>query len=52
MLEKPILTGSTIRLRPITADDASAMFASLDDEESMRLTGSQQTFTFEQVQQH
>lgn len=52
MLEKPILHGSTITLRPITKDDASAMFATLADEESMRLTGTQQTFTFEQVEQH
>jgi RimJ/RimL family protein N-acetyltransferase len=51
MLEKPILTGSKIILRPMMGDDAPAMFASLADEESMRLTGSQQTSTFEQVQQ-
>ncbi|MEZ4595159.1 MAG: GNAT family protein, partial [Chloroflexota bacterium] len=41
-----------IILRPLTVDDAQAMFASLADAESMRLTGTQQTFTFEQVQQH
>jgi RimJ/RimL family protein N-acetyltransferase len=52
MLEKPILTGSTVTLRPIVVEDAPAMFASLDDAESMRLTGTQQTFTFEQVQQY
>ncbi|WP_420641300.1 GNAT family N-acetyltransferase [Candidatus Leptofilum sp.] len=52
MLTKPILTGECIVLRPITVDDAAAMFASLADEESMRLTGTQQTFTFEQVRQH
>ena len=51
MLEKPILTGFKIILRPMMADDAPAMFASLADEESMRLTGSQQAFAFEQVQQ-
>ncbi|WP_420628741.1 GNAT family N-acetyltransferase [Candidatus Leptofilum sp.] len=52
MVTKPILTGERIVLRPITVDDAAAMFASLSDEESMRLTGTQQTFSFEQVQQH
>ena len=52
MLDKPILHGSTITLRPIIKDDASAMFSTLADEESMRLTGTQQTFTFEQVEQH
>lgn len=50
MIEKPILIGNTIRLRPITVDDAPQMFAALSDEESMRLTGSQTDFTFEQVE--
>ncbi|MDZ7704419.1 MAG: GNAT family protein [Trueperaceae bacterium] len=36
-------------LRPIAATDAEAMFASLSDEEARRLTGTQQTFTLEQV---
>ena len=52
MLEKPILTGSKIILRPINTEDAAAMFQSLSDKESMRLTGTQQSFTFEQVQQY
>ena len=52
MLEKPILTGSRIILSPITEKDAADMFASLSDEESMRLTGTQERFTFEQVQQY
>ena len=52
MLEKPILKGNKITLRPIVAEDAPAMFASLDDKESMHLTGTQQTFTFEQVQRY
>ena len=50
MIEKPILTGERVRLRPITAADAPQMFASLSDEESMRLTGTQDEFTFEQVE--
>ncbi|MAT45293.1 MAG: GNAT family N-acetyltransferase [Anaerolineaceae bacterium] len=49
MLDKPILTGQTIYLRPITVDDAENMFNSLADEESMRLTGTTQTFLFEDV---
>jgi len=51
-LEKPILAGSRVILRPITKDDASAMFESLSDKESMRLTGSQEKFTFDQVEKH
>jgi len=50
MLEKPILKAETIYLRPLGPEDAEAIFASLSDEESMRLTGTQQTFTLEQVQ--
>ncbi|MEZ4629641.1 MAG: GNAT family protein [Deinococcales bacterium] len=50
MLEKPILTGEKIYLRPITPADAGAMFASLGDEESMYLTGTTQSFTLEQVE--
>lgn len=49
---KPILTGERVVLRPITAADADAMFAGLDDAESTRLTGSHGTFTREQVAQH
>lgn len=48
-MNKPILEGQKVRLRPITADDAAGMFSALSDEESMRLTGTQDTFTFEQV---
>lgn len=51
MIEKPILTGDKIVLRPITEDDAPAMFAALADGEMLRLTGSQQTFTYDAVQQ-
>ena len=50
MSEKPILTGTRINLRPITVDDAVGMFASLSDEESMRLTGTQASYTLEQVE--
>ena len=39
MLEKPILAGERVVLRPISLADAAPMFASLSDKESMRLTG-------------
>lgn len=52
MLEKPILTSERLILRPIAEADALDMFASLSDAESMRLTGTQQNFTLEQVQQY
>jgi RimJ/RimL family protein N-acetyltransferase len=47
--DQPVLTGSLIRLRPLTADDASVMFESLSDPETMRLTGTHESFTLEQV---
>lgn len=52
MLKKLILVGSKVILRPITVNDAVNMFTSLSDNESMRLTGTHQSFTFDQVQQH
>ena len=52
MSDKPIILGGKVLLRSITVDDAPAMFASLSDEESMRLTGTQQTFTLAQVEQY
>ncbi len=51
-LTKPVLTGAGVRLRPLTAGDAGAMYDSLDDPESLRLTGTQSTFTLEQVRHH
>lgn len=51
-LTKPILTGAGVRLRPLVAGDAEAMYASLDDPDSLRLTGTQSSFTFDQVQRH
>ena len=50
MLTKPMLTGKKVILRPLTLADASAMFASLSDEETNYLTGTQESFTFEQVE--
>ncbi|MEM9201590.1 MAG: GNAT family protein [Actinomycetota bacterium] len=48
----PVLPGPVVDLRPITVDDALAMFVSLSDEESNRLTGTQETFTLDQVEAH
>lgn len=50
MLEKPILRGERVTLRPLTAVDAAAVFASMADAEVMRLTGTQQQFTLAQVE--
>ena len=52
MLEKPTLIGSRVVLRPITVNDSAAMFAGLFDKESMRLTGTQGSFSLEEVQRH
>ena len=49
-MNKPILEGEKVRLRPITVDDAAGMSAALSDEEGMRLTGTQDSFTYEQVE--
>ena len=51
MLDKPILTGKTIILRPIGSADAEALMASMDDGEVNRLTGTQASFTLEQVRE-
>ena len=50
MISKPILRGKLITLRPLTKADAQDMFAALSDEESMRLTGTQASYTLEQVE--
>ena len=49
---KPVLEGDRVLLRPLTAADAPAMYESLDEPEAMRLTGSQATFTLEEVRAH
>ena len=48
-MEKPILVGNRVRLRPITVEDAPRMYEGIFDEESTRLTGTQGEFTLEQV---
>jgi RimJ/RimL family protein N-acetyltransferase len=51
-LARPVLHGDRITLRPIVPEDGEAMFRSLSDEEAMRLTGTQQSFTVEEVKRH
>jgi RimJ/RimL family protein N-acetyltransferase len=48
--DKPTLQGKNILLRPIVKEDAEAMLESTRDEESNRLTGTQSTFTKEQIE--
>jgi RimJ/RimL family protein N-acetyltransferase len=47
---KPTLQGKTILLRPIVKEDTPFMLESTQDEEGNRLTGTQQTFTKEQIE--
>jgi RimJ/RimL family protein N-acetyltransferase len=49
---KPILNGPRVTLRPLTRDDAPAMFASLDDPELRRLTGTHASHSLEDVTAH
>jgi RimJ/RimL family protein N-acetyltransferase len=46
---KPTLRGELVVLRPIRADDASAMWEMLNDAEGRRMTGATTAFTREQV---
>lgn len=48
--DKPTIRGERVLLRPITIDDAPAMYASTLDAETMRLTGTQATFTPERIE--
>ena len=48
--DKPTITGDRVILRPVTADDAEAFFNSLDDEETIRFTGTHASFTFEKIE--
>lgn len=48
--DKPTIIGDRVILRPVTGDDAEAFFSSLDDEETIRLTGTHASFTFEQIE--
>jgi RimJ/RimL family protein N-acetyltransferase len=48
--DKPWITGERVVLRPMTAEDAVAMLADLEDEEARRLTGTHADFTSDQVE--
>lgn len=49
---KPLLQGNRIALRPLTASDAGAMYASLEEPTSRRLTGTYAEYTLEEVRAH
>ena len=44
-MEKPTLEGEMIRLRPVRASDADAMWEMVQDPQSNRLTGTTAAFT-------
>ena len=46
----PTIVGRAVRLRPVTAEDAASMFADLQDEEAVRLTGTHSSFTLEEIE--
>ncbi|HSH03060.1 MAG TPA: GNAT family protein [Anaerolineae bacterium] len=49
-MEKPILKGERVRLRPLVAADAAVMWAHIDNPVVNRLTGTQGRFTLAQVE--
>ncbi|MBC8163942.1 MAG: GNAT family N-acetyltransferase, partial [Roseiflexaceae bacterium] len=49
MLTKPTLAGARVTLRPLAANDLDAYWALLQDAESLRLTGTQASFSREQI---
>lgn len=49
---KPVLRGGNVVLRPITRDDAGAMFAGLSDREAIRLTGTRASFAIGDIDAH
>lgn len=51
-ITKPILRTGRIVLRPLTASDADAMYASLSEPEATRLTGTQAEHTLDEVLCH
>ena len=48
-MDKPVLRGEMVVLRPTRADDADAMWEMVNDPEGMRLTGTTTVFTRDQV---
>ena len=49
-MDKPVLRGEMVVLRPIRADDTAAMWDLVNDPEGMRLTGTTSEFTREQIE--
>lgn len=49
-VDKPVVRGDRVVLRPIVAGDAASMWADLDDEEANRLTATREQFTREQIE--
>jgi RimJ/RimL family protein N-acetyltransferase len=50
-MDKPVLRGEMLVLRPVRADDAPGLWDLVNDPEGNRLTGTTATFTYEQVEQ-
>jgi RimJ/RimL family protein N-acetyltransferase len=46
---KPTLVGDLVTLRPVSVDDADAMWEMVNDEEGNELTDTTATFTYEQI---
>lgn len=49
-MDKPVLRGELVVLRPIGPQDAEPMWEMVNDPEGRRLTGTTQSFTHEQIQ--
>ena len=48
---KPTIEGARVVLRPVSADDAEAFVAAMDDAEGNRLTGTHRSFTVPQIRE-
>ncbi len=48
-MDKPVLHGELVVLRPVRADDAEAMFEMVSDPEGRRMTGTTGTFVLDEV---
>jgi RimJ/RimL family protein N-acetyltransferase len=48
---KPTLVGALVTLRPVTIDDADAMWEMVNDPEGNELTATSATFTYEQIRE-
>ena len=52
MADRPTLHGQGLVLRPVRVEDAEALLEATLDAENMRLTGTQASFTIEQLRAH